>query len=336
MIAAFFGAALFCLLMAMLLAPLEALGWWAGWYGDDLDEPHDDSPAPYGRRRDPTDARHFVVFLDGIAKGGSDTFDEVQALLDRLDEAYPQVAVLGDIMPYSVTNTELTDHRPLSHFWRFALRQKLDGSNPLIGFSINMRNVFQVLVAADRRYGPLYSRAEAQVILNSLLRSGFRPGSGMYVTLIGYSGGGQIALGSTFALKRFLRAPISLVSLGGVLASDPGLEHLDHLYRLGGSLDPIPTIGRLLFPGRWPLLFNSHWNRLKRRRRITTIAMGPMGHTGPGGYLDAESFLPDGISFLDHTAATIGKILEEIDQRLQPEPGVLQLSEHPGGAEAGS
>ncbi len=34
-------------------------------------------------------------------------------------------------------------------------------------------------------------------MLNSLLKNGYRPGSGVPVTLIGYSGGGQISLGAS-------------------------------------------------------------------------------------------------------------------------------------------
>jgi hypothetical protein len=49
--------------------------------------------------------------------------------------------------------------------------------------------------------------------------------------------------------------------------------------------------------------------------------MGPMKHTGSGGYLDARSFLANSTSFVDHTVAVVEKIVEEsveksVDQSL--------------------
>ena len=311
MIALLVGVALGGLIIAMLLAPVEALGWWAGWYGAELAQPRRDEPTTYTEAGSSRAADHYVVFLDGIAKIGSENYDDVQALLDRLSERLPDAVVLGDVMPYSVTNTGLLEDRPLSRFWRYAYTMKRQGKRPVIAFAINLRNVFQVLVAADARYGPLYSQGEAQSIATSLLEHGYRPGSRVPVTLIGYSGGGQIALGVTRFLKRALGTPVTVISLGGVMSSDAGLAETDHLYHLVGSKDVIPSLGRL-FPGRWPLLVNSHWNRMRRRNKLTVIHMGPMGHNGPGSYLDERSRLESGQSFLAHTTHTLVTLLNRI------------------------
>ena len=299
------------IVVALLLAPLESLGWWAGWYGDALQRPSEHSPAPYqAAGTQPTPAkRHYVVFLDGIAKVGGVNYDDVQLLLDRLSDALPDAVVLGDVMPYSVTNIGLTKGRPLSRFWRRAHTFKVQGKRPLVAFTINVRNLFQVLVSADKRYGPVYNQGQAQVILNSLLKNGYRPGSGVPLTLIGYSGGGQISLGAAPYLKRALGAPITLISLGGVMGSDWGLKAVEHLYHLEGSKDKVQTLGAVVFPGRWPILKNSHWNRAKRRGKVTVISLGPIGHDGPGGYLGKDALLADGRSFLTATLEAICGII---------------------------
>ena len=299
------------ILFALLLAPIEVLGWWAGWYGEGLTRPGEDSETPHREVGSSNRAAHYVIFLDGIAKAGAVNYDDVQALLDGLSAALPEAVVLGDVMPYSVRNLGLTEGRPLARFWRFAFRLKQEGRRPLLAFSINVRNMLQVLVAADSRYGPIYSQGEAQAMLNSLLKHGYVPESGVPVTLIGYSGGGQVALGAAPFLKRALSAPVSVISLAGVMRSDPGLSELEHLYHLEGSKDPLPSLGRLFFPGRWPVLVTSHWNRLRRQHRLTVIPMGPMTHNGPGSYLDGMSYL-GGDSFLGRTTATLAELVKRI------------------------
>ena len=314
MITLLVSVALSGLVFAMLLAPIEALGWWAGWYGEELARPRQDDAVGYVEAGSSHQTTHYVVFLDGIAKVGPQNYDDVQALLDRLSERLPEAVVLGDVMPYSVTNTGLLDKRPLSRFWRYVFAMKQQGKRPLLAFAINLRNVFQVLVAADARYGPLYSQGEAQSVAASLLRHGYPPSSGTPVTLIGYSGGGQIALGVTRFLKRALDAPVTVISLGGVMCSDAGLKEVEHLYHLVGSADPVPALGRL-FPGRWALLANSHWNRMVRRGKFTLIRMGPMRHNGANSYLDDEPKLESGESFLEHTTATLADLLEKTASR---------------------
>ena len=51
------------------------------------------------------------------------------------------------------------------------------------------------------------------------------------------------------------------------------------------------------------------WNRALRQGKTTRISMGPMHHTGAGGYLDAKRELPDGTKFVDHTVQVIGEVI---------------------------
>lgn len=309
-------------LIAGILSPFEALGWWAGWYGRHPEEEE------HVRALYPVDnAEGFVVFLSGIHSVSGETYAEREILfLERLRKRLTdKVVVIDDIFPYSVTNRALTGQRIFAKFWRWALKRKLSGPG-LAGALINFRNVWQVAVSADSRYGPIYNQGSAEMIAKGLELHGYEPGSGVPVTLIGYSGGGQIAVGAAPHLRSMLSAPISVVSLGGVISSDPGLLALEHVYHLYGRRDMVQRTGNFLFPGRWPILPYSAWNQAKQQGVIKLISMGPADHTGPKGYLDAESFLPNGQSYLDATVETIARIVESEEVVVEGLGSVMSFS----------
>ena len=304
----FLGLVFVVFLIAGVLSPFEALGWWAGWYGDDEEPVETGTPA--------ADASRFVVFLSGINSVSGETFAERElAFLGRLKRelADTDAVLIDDIFPYSVSGRPLTGRRVFSWFWRWAHRTKVGGPG-VAGFLINIRNLWQVAVSADSRYGPIYNQGSANMILNGLLRHGYAAHSGVPVTLIGYSGGGQVALGAAPHLRISVRAPVSIISLGGVMSADPGLLTLEHLYHLYGERDNVQRLGNVFFPGRWPFI-PSPWNRAKKRGLIDLIAMGPTDHTGPGGYLDDASYLPDGRSYLDGTVETITGLIRREARR---------------------
>ena len=287
------GVTVGALLVAMLTAPLETLGWWAGWYGDtgETTRPKASEAAPYrtfGHFNHDAD-RHFIVFLDGIAKVGDVNYDDVQATLDVLARKLPNSVVLGAVMPYSVLRQGLLRNRPLARFWRLAFRLKKEGRAPLINFMINIRNLFQVLVAADSRYGPLFGQGEASAILNSLARHGYVADERTPVTLIGYSGGAQVALTAAPYLRNTIRGPLNVISLAGVMANEPGLLDIDHLWHLQGSKDFVPGFAAVVFPGRWRLFADSYWNRLLADGRYTFVQLPAISHSGKGSYLDADT-----------------------------------------------
>ena len=172
------GLVLLWALAMALLAPLESLGWWAGWFSDESESEYElDEALPVSL---PQGKHHFVVFLTGI--GGVKTevhIPEERHFLDRLAERMPDSVIVDDIFPYSVTNSALTGNRVFSWFWRIALRKQSEGK-PL-GKLINVRNIFQVLVSSDHRYGPMYDRGSAEIVIKGLLRHGYVMGSGMPV-----------------------------------------------------------------------------------------------------------------------------------------------------------
>jgi hypothetical protein len=308
----FLGVVVGGLLFFLFLAPLETLGWWTGFYNRrsrDLT-----ALTSYKNLATPLTlkpASHYIIFLDGVAKVARDNYDDVTTFLDRLNQELPESVVIGSVLPYSVSNRPLTSARPLARFWKWAKERKLSNNKDLVGFSINLRNIFQVVVSADSRYGPIYNLGAARLMIEPLLKKGYPVGSGIPVTLIGYSGGAQVAAGATPYLKELLRAPVDLISLAGVICADPGLNDVRFLYHLAGSKDSAENIATLLFPGRWPLSRNSSWNRAKRKGKFTYVPMGPIVHNGNGSYLDEKAHFDNGKSFLDHTLETVKFIIEQ-------------------------
>jgi hypothetical protein len=308
-------AAVALFLVTSAVAPLEALGWWAGWRGGGRS---DEEPSP----EEASDATHFVVYLSGISALAGDVMagEEVR-FLERLQARLPRSQVVRDVFPYSVTNTGLNGQRALAWFWTRLERVRMRRRGALVGLLINLRNSFQVAVSADQRYGPIYNFGVADEILGALRQAGYRAGSGVPVTLLGWSGGAQIALGAAPFLARVLDARISLISIGGVMAADPGLDRIHHLWHLIGSRDRVQLLGFLASPGRWPMAVGSPWHRAFMEGRITEIPMGPVDHRYPGNYFDETTALPGGQDHATHTLVTVLRVLEGDGVEVGEEPG---------------
>jgi hypothetical protein len=294
------------LLIWLTLSPFETLGWWAGWFGDRIhDDPH---PADGPVRAVPTNPRCYMVYFSGVGRASGETMSyRERDFLRRLAGGLPNAVVIDDLFPYAVNNRALTTHPFTARLWRLAQKDKASGVR-VAGYLINVRNIMQIMISADRRYGPLFNQGVAEVVMHILLRYRYDPDNPAPVYIIGYSGAGQIALGSALYLKEWLGAPVYVISLGGVFGSDPALLYIDRLYHLVGSRDRVEKVG-LMAPGRWSVFASSEWNRAMRHGRVMKIDMGPMGHTGMGGYLDAKSMLADGSRYVDHTVSVIRSIV---------------------------
>ncbi len=298
------------LVVAGLLAPLETLGWWAGWYDDEVNTSVNvgklAASAPDG-----DGFSRYVVYLDGIGISSFEYLPDIEEFLDTLAPTLPpEVALIRGIIPYSVMNAPLDQDRPLAFFWRYADKLRLANPASLLGLMVNIRNILIVGVSADKRYGPLYNQGIAQVVFNGLVNNGYPLDSGIPVTFIGYSGGGQMACACAPYLKRAIGAPVDTISLGGVISANCDILQLEHLYHLIGQNDGVERIGPIMFPGRWALFPLSYWNRGKRRGKITFVSLGPVGHQVPGGIMDPNLVLPDGRSALGQTLDTINAILK--------------------------
>lgn len=308
----FVGIALIALIVAVLLTPIEALGWWAGWYGD----PVQTTTENLGQLQEPLPAEmavsRYVVYLDGIGQATFEYLPEVERFLDGLAQILPDhMQIIRGLMPYSPMNRALThENRPFAWFWKVADRLQASGVGGIFPFVINVRNMFAVAVSADQRYGPIYNRGTAQVIYNSLINHGYVPGSGTPLTLIGFSGGGQISMGAAPYLKDALQAPIDIISIAGVFSGNNNSLKLEHIYHLVGNKDIVERAGPIFFPKRWKLVFLSYWNRTKRMGKVSLVDLGSVGHQVPGGVMDAEQLLLDGRSHLQQTIDWVSSILQ--------------------------
>ena len=297
------------LMAAALLAPLEALGWWAGWYGDSLNTTPNSRAKSQPTLQQNTVTR-YVIYLDGIGQSTFDYLPDIQEFLDSLATVLPKdVLLIKGIMPYSVRNNPLTGNRTLGFFWRLADSMRLKNPASVFGYLVNIRNVLVVAVSADKRYGPIYNLGIAQVMYQSLIGHGYQPDSGVPITLIGFSGGGQMAAAAAPFLRQALTAPIEVISLGGVISGNINVLKLEHLYHLVGDKDMVERVGSGMFPGRWAVFFLSYWNRAQRLGKVNLISLGPVGHQVPGGLMDPEQFLSDGRTHLQQTIDWVVGIL---------------------------
>ncbi|MDQ6929086.1 MAG: hypothetical protein M3126_00280 [Candidatus Eremiobacteraeota bacterium] len=304
--------ALVGIVVAAFLAPLETLGWWAGWYGESVSDTAGRQPGNAAPRRAQESLR-YVVYLDGISQSGSRYTPDIETFLDALATELPAgTQLVRGIVSYSVVNRPLDDDPVYARFWKWVEKFREGAKTQIIGMFINIRNVMIVAVSADQRYGPLYNLGIAQVIYNALIEEGYKAGSAVPVTMIGYSGGGQMCAEAAPLLTFALGVPIDVISLGGVMTGTAPFKHIDHLYHMKGSKDAIEPLGPIMFSSRWRIFMQSPWNKALRKGRITLIGLGPVGHQVPGGMLDPDYKLPSGKSALRNTLDHINSILTPV------------------------
>ncbi|MFJ4364016.1 hypothetical protein ACIP4S_07610 [Streptomyces chartreusis] len=279
------------LLAEGLLARYEVLAYSAGFRAPTAELP-EGMPYARGAAADAPPAA-YLVYLDGIGKRRvRDTRDGGQLVKAVLAGA-PELRVLGQVQPYSPLADPLAD-RPV---WAWLRRH--------IGLLLFLHNVMQIFVAADHRYRPLYNRAVGSQIATQLRLAGYRPGSGVPVVLLSYSGGAQVATGAVGELHSRLRCPLVVITLGGFHNGANDLSRVEQLHRLTSAYDRIERVGTWMFPQRWPLFRGSGWNRARRAGKITVHRLDPATHLGPRSYISRDRRLPDGRSLLDRTTDTV-------------------------------
>ena len=103
--------ALFALIfISAALAPMESLGWWAGW-GKKPPKKHALAAGDVKISQRP-EADFYLVYLSGIgAISGTSVPAEEYPFIDGLRKRLPGAKVISDIYPYSVTNQGLTGQR---------------------------------------------------------------------------------------------------------------------------------------------------------------------------------------------------------------------------------
>jgi hypothetical protein len=217
-----------------------------------------------------------------------------------------------DVFPYAPSGRALlTGQRVFAWLWRRVLQWRLNGTR-LLPAILNVRNLFQVLVSADHRYGPLYSFGIARVARERLAAHGYVADSAVPVVLLGSSGGGQISAGAATYLGAQLDGPLAIVTFGGVMASDRGIGEVERLTSLYGTADRVYALGRRAFPGRWRLASGSFWNTALDEHRLVERTIGPMGHSGPGGYLGPDPRPGGDPPFAEVTVRAVASAVREV------------------------
>lgn len=332
---AFLGVIAF--VTAAALSPIESLSWWAGWNevetseaGDDPIEPlvlermappvatEGDAPlldasAPPLLDADAAVEKRKVIYLSGISvMAGRHLAPQESWFIDALRKRHPNTDIITDVFPYSPTGkTLLHTPRLLGRFWRRAMRLRLKGRGAIAALA-NWRNFFQVLVSADHRYGPIFNLGASRVLLEALERHDYAFGSGAPVTIIGFSGGAQIGLGAATFLKPRINAPIDIISIGGVMASDHGLNTVRSVYRFYGSRDRMRLMGPLFFAERWAIMRYSDWNQAVRKGVIVSRKIGAMAHAGPRGYFGVQKKSSGNGRYVDDTLDAVSDALKAL------------------------
>jgi hypothetical protein len=303
---------LLALVFILVISPFESLQWWAGWVSDESSPPGvpDEPLAASGSQQQRQPADQYILFLTGVGAMGTDVDPWEQRLVDLLRAGLSDGVVLAGLFPFTVRDDTLVEHRRTAWFWRWLgrIREKRPS---LVARLIDWRNLTQVFVSMDPRYGPIYNKGVEEKLAAVLEQEGYRIGSGQPITLIGYSGGAQISLGAAFYLVYELGAPVTVISLGGVLGDDPGLEAIEKLHHLWGQNDLESRLATMVVPARWSISTRSRWGRAVAVHRVVQMCLGPMGHTGPKGYLDPDAKIEDGRSYLAVTASAMLAILTQ-------------------------
>lgn len=294
--------------LALVFGPLESLGWWRAKGAEEVPDaarqllarPASGESPPY---------EHYVIYLSGIgAIDPTSIPPEELPLTDELRKRLPTFCIARDVFPYSVDNNGLTAQRLLARLWRWVEKLRITKPESALGMLVNARNAIQLFVCTDRRYGPTYNIGTAREIMRSLQRHGYQIGSGVPVTLIGWSGGAQIAIGACTYLG-MADIPLRVISMGGMFSDDAGLDRIQHLTHLRGTRDPLERLGSILFAGRWPRAVGSPWSHARDEGRVDVITLGPIQHNGKEHYFDATTFAPDGRSYLEVSIDAIHAVL---------------------------
>ena len=289
-----------CFLVAGTLAPFETLAWWVGRL-----TPQDELIA--APQAGASDIRHFVIYLGGINAIDGETLSHRELrFLKALEAGLPSAKLVCSVFPYAASGEPLLQApRVFRWMWRLAARRRKH-RRTLLKYLIDWRNFYQVLVSADRRYGPVFNEAVASLMLRALVEEGWRHGATQRVSIVGFSAGAQIAIASASYLGRLLDAPPAVVSIGGVILTTRGVDELARLDHLVSSADLLPRLSSFLSVARWPIAALSPWRKALRLGRLRMADIGVMHHSGPNGYLgEAASAQPDMQNWRVTLAATL-------------------------------
>jgi Tfp pilus assembly protein PilN len=281
-----------------LLVPISGIysvagqyAFWNGWLGDLPDPARLFAQAEQQRAataKAPAPADRFVVYLDGIHQSEQEHPPRVAALLKELEGQLPAGTLLiQGVQTYTISPAELAADAGSRWFWRrlFLLQENHPNRlvNAICGALVQANNVIKVGISADRRYGPILNYELALKVVQRLVESGLRQGSNQRIVLLGYSGGGEMAMGMADVLHVLCRCPVEILTCCGVFSGNQRLDQVAGIAMVVGSRDPVAALGPLLFPGRSPLLPLSNWNKARMAGLLKRDVVAGMGHNGRSG-----------------------------------------------------
>jgi Tfp pilus assembly protein PilN len=281
-----------------LLVPISGIysvagqyAFWNGWLGDLPDPARLFAQAEQQRAataNPPEPVDRFVVYLDGIHQSEQEHPPQVAALLAELAAQLPAGTLLIEgVQTYTISPAELAADAGSRWFWRrLFLLQETHPNRLVTGVCaalVQANNVIKVGISADRRYGPILNYELALKVVQRLVEAGLRQASGQRIVLLGYSGGGEMAMGMADVLHVLSRCPVQILTCCGVFSGNQQLDQVAGISMVVGSRDPIAALGPLLFPGRSPLLPLSNWNKARLAGRLKRDVVAGMGHNGLSG-----------------------------------------------------
>ena len=232
--------------------------------------------------------QHYVVYLDGIHQSEESHPPRVSDFLSCLQESIAEDTMLvKGIEAYTITNTGLRSTTFAGWLWQrlFALQEHHSSGlvRFICAFCVQANNVIKVGISSDRRYGPVMNYELALKIARRLDAIGFRPHQASRIVLVGYSGGGEMAIGTAEILQQLCRVRVQVITICGVFSGNGALESVNDVAMVVGSQDPVAALGRIAYPGRLSLLPLSNWNRWQRHHALHRYTIEGMNHNGASG-----------------------------------------------------
>ena len=232
--------------------------------------------------------QHYVVYLDGIHQSEESHPPRVSDFLGCLEESIAEDTMLvKGIEAYTITNAGLRSTTFAGWLWQrlFALQEH--HPNGLVrficAFCVQANNVIKVGISSDRRYGPVMNYELALKIARRLDAIGFRPHQASRIILVGYSGGGEMAIGTAEILQQLCRVRVQVITICGVFSGNGELESVNDVAMVVGSQDPVAAFGRIAYPGRLSFLQLSNWNCWQRHHSLQRYMIEGMSHNGSSG-----------------------------------------------------
>ena len=232
--------------------------------------------------------QHYVVYLDGIHQSEESHPPRVSDFLGCLEESIAEDTMLvKGIEAYTITNAGLRSTTFAGWLWQrlFALQEH--HPNGLVrficAFCVQANNVIKVGISSDRRYGPVMNYELALKIARRLDAIGFRPHQASRIILVGYSGGGEMAIGTAEILQQLCRVRVQVITICGVFSGNGELKSVNDVAMVVGSQDPVAALGRIAYPGRLSFLPLSNWNCWQRHHSLQRYMIEGMSHNGSSG-----------------------------------------------------